>query len=250
MTDGTSVGKEVWTVSRYLIVLCSWLLVGAPLGAQTPGQAAEGPAIVAAGEGLVKRPPDRAWLQITAESRARNARDAQKANSDTMATVLKKLEGAGLKPDAIQTRGYDLQPEFDYHDGRQTLRGYVARNSLEIRVDELSRVGELLEMAVSFGATSVGNIRFDLKDRAGAEREALRLAVEDARRRADAAAAGAGLKVERIVRIEEQRASVSPPPRPMVMMAGMAAERSAGEPPIAAGELEIRAHVTMTVAIR
>lgn len=237
-------------MSRHLIAVIASLVVAAPLAAQTPQlPASEGPTVAAIGEGLVKRTPDRAWLQIAAESRARNPRDAQKANSDIMTVVLKKLQDAGLKSDAIQTRGYDLQPEFDYNNGRQTLRGYVARNRVEIRVDELSRVGELLELAVTSGATSVGSIRFDLKDMAGAEREALRLAVEDARRRADAAAAGAGVKVERVVRIEEHRADVSPPPRPMMTM-GMASERAAGEPPIAAGELEVRARVTLVAAIR
>ena len=99
---------------------------------------------------------DRAWLQITAESRARNPRDAQKTNSDVMSVVLQKLRGAGLAADALQTRGYDLQPEFDYNNGRQTLKGYVARNSLEVRVDELARLGEILDLAVTFGATTVG----------------------------------------------------------------------------------------------
>jgi uncharacterized protein YggE len=237
-------------VTRSLIALLMLLSVAPPISAQTtPAPAFDGPTVVASGEGLVKRPPDRAWLQITAESRARSPREAQKLNTDVMSAVLQKLRGAGLTADAIQTRGYDLQPEFDYNNGRQTLRGYVARNSLEVRVDELGRVGELLDLAVTFGATSVGNVRFDLKDRAGAEREALRLAVEDARRRAEAAAAGAGMKVDRVLRIEEQRAVV-PPPRPMMAMSGVRSAEGAGEPPIAAGELEVRANVTLVVAIR
>ena len=234
-------------VLRHVIAVFGALACAVQVSAQTAPPPYQGPSVVATGEGIVKRAPDRALLQVTAESRARTPREAQKLNSDTMAVVLQKFRGAGLPPEAIQTRGYDLQPEFDFNNGRQTLRGYVARNTLEIRVDDLARVGELLDMAVSFGATSVGNIRFDLKDRDAAEREAIRLAVEDARARADAAAAGAGLKVDRIIRIEEQRATVSPPPRPMMTMA---AERSAGEPPIAAGELEIRAVVTLVAAIR
>ena len=234
---------------RYVIALIGFLVGASPISGQTvQPPRSEGPAVAVSGQGLVKRAPDRAWLQITAESRARNPREAQKLNADAMSAVLQKLRGAGLPDDAIQTRGYDLQPEFDYNNGRQTLRGYVARNSLEVRVDELARVGELLDLAVTSGATSVGNVRFDLKDRAGAEREALRLAVEDARRSADAAAAGAGMKVERIIRIEEHRADVVPPPRPMVAMAR--GPEAAGEPPIAAGELEIRVNVTLVAAIR
>ena len=63
---------------------------------------------------------------------------------------------------------------------------------------------------MSVGATNVSSVRFDLKDRDTAEREALRLAVADARARADAVAAGAGQKVDHVLRIEEQRDSVLP----------------------------------------
>jgi uncharacterized protein YggE len=236
-------------VFRHLVAIMMILLAAVPIGAQTPS-AADPPTVVAAGEGVVKRAPDRAWLQVTAESRARSPREAQKLNADVMSVVLQKFRGAGLPADAIQTRGYDLQPEYDYNSGRQSLRGYVARNTLEVRVDDLARVGELLDLAVTFGATSVGNVRFDLKNRAVVEREALRLAVEDARSRADAAAAGAGMKVERVVRIEEHRATITPP-RPMVMQMRTGVDSAqAGEPPIEAGEIEVRATVTLTAAVR
>jgi uncharacterized protein YggE len=229
-----------------VIVFCVLLAVSA--AAQTTPAAAEGPVTVTSGEGSVKRAPDRAWVQVSVESRAKSPREAQKLNADAMSAVLQKLKGSGLSGEAIQTRGYDLQPEFDYANGRQTLRGYVARNGVELRVDELARLGELIEQAVASGATSVGGVRFDLKDRASAERDALRLAVEDARRRADAAASGAGMRIERVVRIEEHRVSVSPPPRPMMAMRAEMAKDSA-EPPIEAGELEVRSAVTLTAAM-
>jgi uncharacterized protein YggE len=239
-------------VTRVLIPVLLLTLASTSAFAQAPvpASSSEGPVVVSSGEGVVKRAPDRAWLQVTVESRARSPREAQKLNADVMSAVLQKLRGSGLKDDAIQTRGYDLQPEYDYNNGRQTLRGYLARNSLEVRVDELARVGELLDLAVTSGATSVGNVRFDLKDRAGAEREAIRLAVEDARKRADAAASGAGMKVERVVRIEEQRARITPPPMPMMMERAALAADSAAAPPVAPGELEIRASVTLVAAIR
>lgn len=223
------------------------LSVAAAAAAQPPAPASEGPVVVTSGEGSVKRAPDRAWVTIASESRARTAREAQKLNADAMSAVLQKLK-AGLPPDAIRTLGYDLQPEFDYANNRQTLRGYVARNTVEVRVDDLPKLGEILEGAVGAGATNVSGVRFDVKDRDGAEREALRLAVADARARAEAAASGAGVRVERIVRIEEQRGSV---PIPMPRMAAMRELAvSVGEPPIAAGEIEIRAAVTLTATVR
>jgi uncharacterized protein len=234
--------RAIWAM-----VMCT--VIAPAVYAQTPTQPPEGPVVVTAGEAIVKRVPDRAWVQITAESRARNPREAQKLNSDVMSAVLQKLKGAGLPPDALQTRGYDLQPEYDYNNGRQTVRGYVARNTVEVRVDDLPRVGEIVDMAVTAGATSVGGVRFDLKEKDAAEREALRLAVEDARRRAEAAAAGAGMKVERVIRIEEQRVVVTPPRPAMMAMRGEAAQ-SAGAPPVEAGELELRGAVTLTATIK
>ena len=153
----------------------------------------------------MKQAPDRAWVTIAAESRARTAPEAQRLNTDAMTAVLEKIKAAGIPADAIQTTGYNLQPEFDYANGKQTLRGYVARNQVQVRVDALAKTGDVIAAAVGTGATNVSGVRFDLKDRDAAEREALRLAVHDARRRADAAATGAGVQIDRVIRIEEQR---------------------------------------------
>jgi uncharacterized protein YggE len=221
------------------------------LAIQAPGAPTasnEGPVIVTTGEGVVKLAPDRVWVTIAAESRAKSPREAQRANADAMKAVLDKLKTLGLPADAIRTSGYDLQPQFDYVNGRQSLREYLARNTIEVRVDEVTRAGEVLDAAVGSGATSVSGVRFDLKDRSSAEREALKKAVTDARGRADAAAAGAGMKVDRVVKIEEQRVMI-PEPRPIMMTRQSMVAEAAG-PPISVGELEIRATVTMTSSIK
>ena len=234
------------------LISCFLLLAPWPVAtaaSQTPAPAFDGPVIVTTGEGIVKLAPDRVWVSIAAESRARAPKEAQRANAEAMTAVLDKLKTLGLAADAIRTSGYDLQPEFDYANARQTLRGYVARNAVEVRVDDIARAGEVLEAAIGSGATSVSGVRFDLKDRAAAEREALRKAVTDARGRAEAAASGAGMRVERVLRIEEQRAAPMEP-RPMMMMRQAAGFQADAAPPIAPGELEVRATVTMTSGIK
>jgi uncharacterized protein YggE len=213
---------------------------------QPPPPPRDEPVVVTAGDGVVQAIPDRAWITVTAESRAANPRDAQKKNTDAMKPVQERLRAAGIPVDAIRTTEYDLQPDWDYTDNRRVLRGYVARNTIDIRVDAVDRIGELLEMVVTAGATSVGGVRFDLKDRGKLEREALRLAVSDARERAVAAAAGAGRSFDRILRIEEQGVS-SPPPMPF---RAALAEQKSGEAPIASGQIEVRAHVTVTSLLK
>jgi len=229
----------------------TFLLASLLFTAQAPGAAATAnePVIVTTGEGVVKTAPDRVWVTIAAESRAKSPREAQRINADAMKAVLDKLKALGLPADAIRTSGYDLQPQYDYVNGRQSLREYLARNTIEVRVDDVTRAGEVLDAAVGSGATSVSGVRFDLKDRSAAEREALKKAVADARARADAAAAGAAMKVDRVVKIEEQRV-IGPEPRPMYAMARQTMAAEAAAPPMSPGELEIRATVTMTSSIK
>jgi len=223
------------------------LMFATTASAQTPPPA-DGSVAVTIGEGIVKRAPDRAWVTIAAESRAKTPAEVQKLNADAMSAVMQKLKGVGLPAEAIRTAAYELRPEFDYANNRQTLRGYVARNAVEVRVDDLPKLGEVLDLAVGAGATSVSGIRFDLKDRTSTEQAALQRAVADARAQADTAAQAAGMKVERVVRIEVHRDASMPQPRPMMAMrAEMAAS---AEPPMAPGEMEIKATVTITVAIK
>jgi uncharacterized protein len=231
-------------------ILAVVLLMASAASAQTPAPSPSNdtPVVVSVGEGVVKRAPDRAWVTITAESRAKTPGEVQKLNADAMSAVMQKLKGVGLAAEAIRTAAYELRPEFDYANNRQTLRGYLARNAVEVRVDDLPKLGEVLDVAVGAGATSVSGIRFDLKDRSSAEQTALQRAVADARGQADTAAQAAGMKVERVVRIEVQRDSSTPPPRPMMAMRAEAAMNA--EPPMAPGELEIKATVTMTAAIK
>jgi uncharacterized protein YggE len=204
--------------------------------------------VVTSGEGIVQAVPDRAYVNITAESRASNPREAQRRNMELMKPVQDKLRAAGIPADAIRTTNYDLQQEWDFVNNRRISRGYVARNTIEVRVDTLDSLGEILDLAVSAGATSVGDIRFDLKNRAKLEREALRLAVADARARAEAAAAGAGQAIARVIRIEEQGV-VAPPPMPMMRMTARD-ESAQADVPISAGQMELRARVTLTSELK
>jgi uncharacterized protein YggE len=154
----------------------------------------------------------------------------------------------GIPKDAIKTVGLDLQLEFDYRDGRQIPRGYVARNTIEVRVDDLSKLGDVLDAAVGSGATSLHGLRFDVKDREKREQQALQLAVANAMEKAQAVASGAKRGIDRVLRIEEAFVG-SAPPRPM-MMERVTAARADAATPVEAGELEIRAQVRLTAAMK
>jgi uncharacterized protein len=228
-------------------MLALLLMLLTPAAAAQQPAALEPPVVVTTGEGIVEAAPDRAWITIAAETRAGNPREAQRRNTEAMTPVIDRIRGAGIAADAIRTIGYDLQQEWDYTNNQRVSRGYVAHNTIEVRVDAIDRVGELLELAVGSGATTVGGVRFDLKDRKKLEREALRLAVEDARTRADAAASGAGRTVDRVLRIDPADDGGGPTPMPRV---AFAAAKAADAAPIAPGQLQIRSQVTLTSALK
>jgi uncharacterized protein len=229
-------------------VICAFLIafVVSPARAQTPPSPLP-PTVVTQGEAVVTARPDRAFVTIAAESRSKNSSEAQKLNAAAMTAVLQKIEQAGVSKDAVRTIGYDLQPEFDYTNGRQTFRTYLARNTVEVRLDDIDRVGVVIDAAGAGGATRIAGIRFDLRDRAALERDALRQAVADARSRAEAIAAGAGATIDRIVRIEEGGAQQ--PPRPMMRMEALSAAGDVSTP-VQPSTIEIRARVTLTASLR
>ena len=206
------------------------------------------PVVVVRGEGLVRMAPDRALVRLGAESRARVPKEAQSTNAAAMSAVLQKIAAAGIPADAVRTLVVSLQQEFDYSGGRQAPRGYLARNIVEVRVDDLTKLGEVLDSSVSSGATTIQGLSFDLKDRTKLEREALTRAVVDATARADAAAAGAKRTVDRVIRIDE---AVDGGIRPMPSAAFRVSDAAAAPTtPVTEGEIEIRATVTLTAVIK
>jgi uncharacterized protein YggE len=231
-----------------VLTVLACAVVGAA-GAQSSDEAHDRAAsrrvVVTRGEAIVRKAPDRAYLMLGTEVTARAPGEAQRRNAELMSAVQQRLKTL-VPQEAIRTLSYTLQEEFDHVDNRRVPRGYRASNTIEVRVDELPRLGEIIDAAVGAGATTVHNIRFDLKDRDSAEREALRLAVADARGRAEAAAGGAGLQLASIVRIEEQGRAI-----PLAAMGRMEMDMAArAETPITPGQIEIHSSVSLTAEIR
>lgn len=228
---------------KTLIACALVLLLASSASAQSPVE----PQILVTGEGIVKATPDQAWVSIGAESRARVSKDAQQRNADAMTAVMQKIAAFGIPKEAVKTTAIDLQMEFDYNNGKQTPRGYVARNTVEVRVDDLAKLGDVLDAVVGSGATMIHGLRFDVKQRAQVEAQALQQAVKNAIGKTQAIAQGANRAVDRVLKIEE--ISGGGEPAPMMRQYAMAKAADAATP-VAAGEMEIRAQVRLTVSIK
>ncbi|HEX6164713.1 MAG TPA: SIMPL domain-containing protein [Vicinamibacterales bacterium] len=228
---------------RQLFFAClSLLFIATPAFAQSEPTSQ----VVVTGDGVVKATPDQAWVTIGAETRSKNSKDAQQRNADAMTAIQQKIAAFGIAKDAIKTTAIDLQIDFDYANGRQTPRGYVARNVIEVRVDELARLGDVLDAVVNSGATMIHGLRFDVKQRDQIEAAALQAAVKNAMAKSQAIAQGSNRAIDRILKIEELSGAREPIP----MMRQLEMARADAATPVAPGELEVRAQVRLTMSLK
>ncbi len=226
------------------------MVLSSPVFAQPAMSHAAAPdLVIASGEGIITRAPDQAFVTVAAEARSRQPREAQQQNARVATAVRERLATFKLPEGAIRTLSVDMQPEFDWTNGRQTLRGYLATNVIEVRLDDVAQVGEVVDAVIAAGATRVTGVRFTLKDMGAAQQEALRIASAAALARARAMAEGVGRAVDKVVRLDETGGAE--PPRPMPVMRAMAAEAAdAPSTPVSAGQVEVRVVVTLHASLR
>jgi len=217
--------------------------------AQTPPQI---PVVMTQGEATVKRAPDQAWLTVATETRDGKAETARQISAESMTAVQAALRATGLSPDALKTTGYSLSPDMEWKNGRSTVKGYIVRNQIEVRIDNLDQLSDVIDAANASRSTTltISGPRFTLKNQQVTETEALRLAVQAALMRAQAIASGAGRMLGRIMRIEEENLERQHRPETYLMRASIAKSDESVETPITIGDIEVRAKVYLTAELR
>jgi uncharacterized protein YggE len=170
-----------------------------------------------------------------------------------MGEVLDAMQAEGIAERDLQTANFAIEPRYSYppkktNGERQPPRivGYTVRNSLRVRVREVSRVGAILDRSVSLGVNEGGSITFTNEDPSGALSEARTRAMQEAIAKAGTLAAAAGVRVGMVLEISEQ--SFTPRPVPMAS-AEMAMSRASAPVPVAAGENSYAVTVHVSFAI-
>jgi uncharacterized protein len=148
------------------------------------------------GSGEVHAEPDRAVVMLGVESRKPMLDEARVDVTRGIEALLKLTRELKIDPKDVRTTRLVVQPEYDWNGSheRRLLGYYVARQS-EIVVRDLEQLGFLLERAVSLGANSVSDPRLESSRQHELEREALALAIDDARLNAESAARAANMKL-------------------------------------------------------
>jgi uncharacterized protein YggE len=235
-------------MKRLMLAVALVTSAAAPLAAQN---AAPVPAtVVTLGEAVVRMPADRATITVSTETRGATAPDAQTRGNAAMKSVQAAVEALKVTGLQVTTTGLFLSPDYVYANNQRTMKGFVGRHTITIQFDDVSRAGELMAAVVTAGATNINGIAFSRRDRQALEQQALKEAVQVARARADALAAGAGRVVDRVLQIAEEQVAAERPAGVGATMRVTAEAVTVTDVPVAAGEVEVRARVVLTVAMK
>ena len=198
--------------------------------------------------GEVKAAPDRAAISVGVQTLAPTAAQAMAQNRERMVKVMATLMTQGLAARDIQTSSIDLNAQYSYNQNEPPkLTGYQASNAVTITVNDLQRLGPVLDGVVEAGVNQVNGISFGLKNAQGLEDAARLAAVKALKAKADLYGSATGYRSVRLVNLSE--GGGSPEPRPMALMAMAKMSADGGSTPMSGGELTVRIDVTGDYAL-
>src|SRR5688500_12487506 len=231
---------------RKMFFACAAVLaLAGPAAAQDPG-----PSLVTmTGTAGVERASDRAFVTVGVEARAPQTATAREKVAVAMTAIQGALKALGIPDAAIRTSALNVNQDWEYlPQGRRNLRGYVVSNQIEVRVDDIAKVTAVIDDAIRAGANVIHGVRWDVKDRASLEREALQRAYADARARAEVIAAASGRTLGAVYAAQESRPGQVMPRTYSASstVAGVAEAVRVTEMPISPGQIDIRSTVTVS----
>jgi len=202
------------------------------------------------GEGKVVGVPDIATVDLGSTVEKKTVAEAQAENTRVMNALIEKLKAADVAKADIQTTSYSVYPNYDWNNGKQSLRSYSVTQNVHVKVRDLSKVGDIIGMAGDLGANQIGGISFTVDKPEALKAEARDKAIADAKSKAESLAKAAGITLKKIVSYSEGQDAGYPQPVFFDKMGVGGAEMRATAPTVEAGSSEFVSNITITYEIR
>lgn len=236
---------------KFSFIILSLMVLGL-LASCTPAASPPSPenirSLNVTGTGRVVVVPDIATINIGVRTEAEVVIDALEGNTAQANAISRVLQALGIAERDIQTSNFNVYPaeRYDPMTGQIEGRYFVVENTVNVTVRDLSSLGEVLSAVVDAGANSIYGINFNIEDREAAIAEARKLAIEDARNKAEAIAGEAGVRLGDLMSINVYSSSA-----PFAYYDAKGAGFADAEAvPVAAGTLTIIMECSMTYAIQ
>lgn len=206
---------------------------------QNPGSSG----ISVSGQGSVSLKPDVAYIVLGVETQNVDFGKSRQANNEVMAKVIAAIKGFGVGEDDITTTNFSIYPIYD---DKQKITGYRVSNTVNVKVKNLDKLGDVITAATAAGANTSYGINFDILDRTAAYNEALAEAMSSAKARADLMAKALGVTLGKVLTVSESSGYSGP-----VFARGESAMDSAKAigVPTASGQMDVTASVSVVYEI-
>lgn len=211
------------------------------------------------GSGVVYAKADIANINIGFKTDIKKeAAEASIDSSEKMRAIIENLKDLGVEEKDIKTTNYSLKPVYKWTENQgQVLRGYEVYQSVEVKVRDLEKIGEVISKSAEKGANQVGNVSFSIDDEYQLKNEARELAIEKAKEKAVMMAEQAGMKLGKVKGVFEN--SNNNYPDPILMYSNARKEMSMDSTGgmeevtvsnIQTGQNEIRVEVTLIYEVK
>lgn len=202
------------------------------------------------GEGKVSAVPTLAQLSFGLMTEGTDVAKLQQENTQKVNTMVAAVKQLGVADKDIQTSQYSIQPRYDYRDGTTRLVGYTVSQQVNVKMRDLSKIGEAFTRIAQMGGNQVQGPTFTIDEPSALKQDARIKALEDARKKAEALSDVLGVKIGRVVTFSES-GNTNGPVMPMYreMAATADAMGGAAAPAIEAGSLDVHANVSVTFEV-
>ncbi|MBO7663576.1 MAG: SIMPL domain-containing protein [Clostridia bacterium] len=177
-----------------LLILCLLLPGAIALAEKT---------ITVNGSGEIRISADTAVISLGVSARDPDVLTAQQKVNAAIAAIRQALMDQGVKEENINTEYISIYALYDYTNDREQLTAYNASSNLAVTVTDMDSVGALIDLAFASGANTLGSITFDASNTEEAKAEAMKAAVENAKKKAEILAEASGLKITGVRTITE-----------------------------------------------
>jgi uncharacterized protein YggE len=217
--------------------------------------------ITVSGTGEAVAIPDIATFSFSVTKEAKTSAEAQKIATDISNKILDAVKKAGIAEKDIKTTNYSLYPKYDYPQvlcttiypstcpgGREVLRGYEVSQSFDVKIRDVTKVGQIVADATDAGATNISGPTFGVDKEDDVIAKARNEAIAEAKNKAELIAKGLGVKIVRVVAFNENEYSV--PMMTNQKVFGMGGDSVASAPQLPTGENKYSRTVQVTYEIR
>jgi uncharacterized protein len=189
------------------------------------------------GTGEATAVPDTALISLGVEKEAPTVEVAQKQVNEIINKITEDLKKLGVEEKNIKTTNYFVNPNNDFSTGKRISAGYIVSANMEVRIKPVEKANQAVDVATADGATQVGGVTFVLadEDQKKLEDKARVDAVKEAKEKAQSLANAAGIKLGRVVDVQETSGGF---PQPMMYRtAELKLDSAVGNPAVPPTEL-------------